>query len=178
MAKTKQKKQQIISELEEKLKKVKSVIFANFDQLSVKDVETLRANCEKEKVDFTVTKKSLLKIALGKSNIKEIDPKSFASGVATAFSYEDEVAPAKIIHAFAKDHETLKMYGGIFEGKFVDESYLKQLAVLPSKNELYAKIVGSIKAPVSNFVYAMKGNLNNLVYALSAVKDKKQESNN
>lgn len=173
MPKTKQQKEQIVKNLVEKLKKVKSLVFANFDNLSVKEIEELRNKCQEENIDLEVTKKTLLKIALDKSDIKNVDLKSFERGTATVFGYEDEVAPVKILADFAKDHESLKMYGGLIENEYVDEVYLQQLAKLPTKVELLAKLVGSVKAPVSGFVYVLKGNLNNLVYALQAIKEAK-----
>ncbi|MBU1164036.1 50S ribosomal protein L10 [Patescibacteria group bacterium] len=174
MAKTKQKKEEIVKNLVEKLKKVKSVVFANFDKLSVKELEELRNKCEEQNIDLEVTKKTLLKNAIKKAELKEVDVKSFERGVSTVFGYEDEVLPAKIIADFAKDHESLKMYGGLIENEYVDEAYLLQLAKLPSKQELYAKVVGSLKSPIAGFVFALKGNLSNLVYTLQAIKESKE----
>jgi len=174
MAKTKEQKEKIVKELVNKLKKVKSIIFANFDNLSVKEMEDLRNMCQQENIDFEVTKKTLLKIALKEAEFKDVDLKGYDRGVSSVFGYEDEVLPAKILAEFAKKHEALKMYGGIIENEYVDENYLLQLATLPSRDELLAKVVGSFKAPISGLVYALKGNLSNLVYALQAIKENKE----
>jgi large subunit ribosomal protein L10 len=94
--------------------------------------------------------------------------------MALVFSYEDEIAPAKIIAKFKKEFEKkLDFFGGILEGKFITESEMSELASLPSREELYAKVVGSINSPISGFVNALAGNIRNLVYTLSAIKDKK-----
>ena len=74
----------------------------------------------------------------------------------------------------APPENKIDFLGGILENKFINATQVADLAKLPSKQELYAKIVGSINAPVSGFVNALAGNLKNLVYALSAIKDKKQ----
>jgi len=174
MAKTKQKKEEIVKNLVEKLKKVKSIVFANLDKLTVKEQEELRNKCQKENIDLEVTKKTLLRIALKKAELKDIDLKSLERGTATVFGYEDEVMPAKILADFAKSHESLKMYGGVIAEKYVDAIYLEELAKLPSKTELLARLVGSVKAPISGLVYTLKGNLSNLVYVFNAIKESKE----
>jgi large subunit ribosomal protein L10 len=173
MAKTKQQKQQTVKDLTERLKKAKSLVFFNFDNLKVKEVEELRKNCRVENVDYLVAKKTLMKIAFKEAGITEVDPKTFDKGVAIAFGYGDEVAPARIVQDFAKEHEALYTVGGVLEDKYVNRDKILELAKLPSKDELLAKVVGSIKAPVSGFVNALAGNLRNLVYVLNAVKNNK-----
>lgn len=173
MAKTRQQKEQNVKDLTEKLKKAKSLVFVNFDGLKVKEIEELRKNCRAENIDYLVTKKTLMKKAFKDAGLKDIDPKSFEKEVATVFSYEDEVAPARIIQDFAKEHEALVAFGGVLEGQFVEQNKIIELSKLPSKDELLAKVVGSIKAPVSGFVNVLSGNLRNLVYVLNAVKDSK-----
>jgi large subunit ribosomal protein L10 len=85
----------------------------------------------------------------------------------------DEVSAAKVVHTFAKDNEIVTIYGGILEGKFIDASGVKSLASLPSKQELLAKVVGSLNAPVSGFVNVLAANIRNFVSVLSNIKDKK-----
>ena len=171
MAKTRQQKEQTIKDLTEKIKKAKALVFVNFDGLKVKEVEELRKNCRAENVEYFVAKKTLMKQAFKDAGLAEIDPKGFEKEVATVFGYDDEVAPARIVQNFAKDHEALKAFGGILEGRFVEGQKVTELAKLPSRTELLAKVVGSIKAPVSGFVNVLAGNLRNLVYVLSAIKD-------
>src|SRR3989344_2182023 len=155
MAKTKVQKQEAVKDFIEKLKKAKSLVFVNFDNLKVKEIEELRKNCRAENVDYLVAKKTLMKIGFKKAGIANTDPKTFAKGVATVFGYEDEVTPARIIQAFAKDHEALNTIGGVLEGKFVGPEKVIELSSLPSRDELLAKLVGSINAPISGFVNAL-----------------------
>lgn len=172
MAKTKQQKEQAVKDLIDKIKKSKSLVFVNFNGLKVKEVEELRKNCRAENVEYLVAKKTLMKRAFKDAGL-EIDLKNLEKEVATVFGYEDEVAPARIVQDFAKDHEALVAFGGFLENNFVDQAKVIELSKLPSKDQLLAKVVGSIKAPVSGFVNALSGNLRNLVYALNAVKDSK-----
>ena len=94
--------------------------------------------------------------------------------VATIFSYEDEIEPAKILDEFSKMHQSMQVIGGILNNKFLDAAQAKALAKLPSKVELYAQLVGSLQAPISGFVNALAGNLRNLVYVLKAIENKQK----
>jgi len=173
MPKTRQQKEAVIKDLAEKIKKAKSLVFVNFDGLKVKEIEQLRKKCRVENIDYLVAKKTLMKKAFKDAGLEEIDPKSFERETATVISYEDEVAPARIIQGFTKEHEALKAFGGVLEGKFVAKDKIIELSKLPSKDELLAKVVGSIKAPISGFVNVLAGNLRSLVYVLNAIKDSK-----
>ncbi len=174
MAKTKEQKKQIIKDLADKIKKSKSVVFVSFDKLAVKDNENLRNELRKEDSEYYVAKKTLMDLALKNSGIKDVQVKEFAGQTAVVFGYKDEVAPAKIVDKFKKDKEgKIEFVGGILENEFIDAATVSELAKLPSKHELYAKIIGSINAPISGFVNALAGNLRNLVYVLKAVENNK-----
>lgn len=173
MAKTKEQKKEILEGLKDKIGKSKSIVFTKFNGLQVKENEELRNKLREENSEYYVAKKTLLDLAL-KDNDLKVDVSSFEGKIAAVFGYEDEVAPAKIVDEFKKDKEDkMEFLGGILEGRFVDPEEVSALAKLPSKQELYAKIVGSINAPVSGFVNALAGNLRNLVYVLKAVEEKK-----
>lgn len=170
MAKTKQKKEEILKDLKEKLADSKSVVFANFTGLSVKDTEDLRAKCREEEVEYLVAKKTLLKKALEEAGFEV--PK-LEGEVSAAFSVKDEVIAAKVLDTFAKSHEQVQFLAGILENKMIDAEKVKGLAKLPSKDELLARMVGSIKAPISGFVNVLSGNLRGFVNVLNAIKDNK-----
>lgn len=172
MAKTRQIKEQTLKSLTEGLKNSKSAVFANFQGLKVTDSEELRKKCRELNIDYIASKKTLLKNALKDLNL-EVDTKSFEGGVAVVLGKEDEVAPAQVIAKFAKKHEVVSVFGGILEGKFIDSSKVIELSNLPSKQELLAKLVGTINAPVSGFVNVLAGNLRGLVTVLNAIKDTK-----
>src|SRR3989338_3014257 len=173
MPKTRQQKETAVKDYAEKLKTAKGVVFANFDGLKVKEIEELRKKCRQLGIDYVVAKKTLMRLAFKDSAISDIDPVTLNKGVATVFSYNDEVASAKTIGEFAKTHEALKPVGGILEKKFIDAAKVITLSKLPSRNELLAKLLGSIKSPVSGLVNVLSGNLRNLVYVLSAIKNSK-----
>ncbi|MFA5021495.1 MAG: 50S ribosomal protein L10 [Patescibacteria group bacterium] len=173
MAKTRQQKETTVKDLVSRLKSSKSIVFANFDKLKVKEIEKLRKNCHRENVDYVVAKKTLMKVAFKEAGITDVDPKTLDQGIALVLGINDEVAPARIIQDFAKDHEALKAIGGVLEGKFIPREKIIELAKLPSREVLLAKVLGSIKAPVSGFVNVLAGNLRNFVYVLNAIKETK-----
>lgn len=172
MPKTKQQKEEAIKILTDNIKNAKSVVFANFQGLKVSESEELRQKCREQNIGIMASKKTLVKKALADAGL-DVDTKSFEGGVSALFGLEDEVAPAQVVSNFAKDHDVVSFFGGVLEGNFIDAAKVTELSKLPSKQELYAKLVGSINAPVSGFVNVLAGNLRGLVNVLNAVKDAK-----
>jgi large subunit ribosomal protein L10 len=175
MPKNKIQKQEILRNLNEKFKKSKSVIFAGFNALTVKDNEILRSELRKEKSEYYVAKKTLMNIAF-KDQINDLNVRSFDGKLAAVFAYEDEVAPAKILGNFRKTKEKAEkiiLLGGILENKLLSRVEVETLSNLPSKQELYARLVGSMNAPISGFVNVLAGNMRGLVCALKAIGEKK-----
>lgn len=174
MPKTKLQKQEILRNLVEKSKKAKSIVFTKFDGLGVKENEELRNSLKEENSEYYVAKKTLLDLAFKDKNLEALDVRGFEGKVAAVFGYDDEVAPAKIVDKFKKtNEEKIHFVGGILDNKFITADEVTALAKLPSKQELYAKIVGSINAPVSGFVNVLAGNLRGLVTVLKAIEEKK-----
>lgn len=175
MPKNKIQKQEIFRNLKEKIKKSKSVIFAGFNSLGVKDNEVLRAQLRAENSEYYVAKKTLMNLAL-KENKLDINVRDFDGKVAAIFSYEDEVASAKIIGNFRQNKEKkakIFFLGGILGGQLLSKEQVEALSKLPSKTELYARLVGTINAPISGFVNVLAGNLRGLVTVLKAIEEKK-----
>ena len=174
MAKTKEQKQEILNNLTDKVSKAKSIFFTKFNGLGVKANEELRNKLKEENSEYYVAKKTLLDLALTKNKIDKIKAKDLEGNVAVVFGFEDEVAPAKIVDDFKKDQdEKIEFISGILENKILNKEEVEALAKLPSKQELYARIVGSINAPVSGIVNVLAGNLRGLANVLTAIKDKK-----
>jgi len=175
MPKNKSQKNEIFRNLIDKVSKAKSLIFVGYDALGVKDNEALRLKLKSENSEYYVPKKTLMNMAL-KENKIEANIKDYAGKVAAVFSYEDEVASAKILGAFRKDKEKenkITFLGGILDGRLLSKEDVEALSLLPSKPELYAKMVGSINAPISGFVNVLAGNLRGLVGVLKAIESKK-----
>jgi len=173
MAKTKEQKQQALKDLTDKLSQYKTVVFTDYQGLTVTESQEIRKQAKEQGAEFLVAKKTLVKLALDQAEIKDIDVKSLEGNLALIIGFEDEVAPAKIAAEYAKDHENLKLLAGIMEDKFLDLDQVMSLSKIPSKPELLAKLVGSLNSPVSGFVNVLAGNLRGLVNTLNAIKDQK-----
>ena len=172
MPKTRKQKKELVENLSKDIKGSKGVVFSTYMGLSVGDFEDLREQLRAEGAKINVAKKTLIKLALEKAGHKDIDAKGFDSGVAITVA-DDEVMPAKILANFAKTHENVEFYGGILEENFIDAAKVAELSKLPSKDELYAKMVGSLNAPISGFVNVLSCNLRGLLNALNAIKEAK-----
>lgn len=175
MSKTKEQKRNILEEIKAKIAKAKSIIFTKYNGLGVKDNEALRLKLGQENNEYYVAKKTLLNLAFKDKAIIGLAVKKFNGQVAAVFGYGDEVSPAKIVGQFKKEKDKegkIEFIGGILEGKYLDAVQVDSLSKLPSKQELYGKIVGSINAPVSGLVNALAGNIRNLVQVLKAVEEK------
>jgi len=172
MAKTKQSKEQAVQDLVFHLKDSKAAVFANFQGLKVSESEELRGICRDQNITYVASKKTLLQKALSELGL-EVNTKVFEGSPAVIIGVTDEVAPAQIIAKFSKSHELVSIFGGMLEGKLIDDAKVKELSALPSKQELLAKVVGTLNAPISGFVNVLAGNLRGLVFVLSAIKDAK-----
>lgn len=172
MAKTKQQKEQNIQTLVDGIKGAKAVVFANFQGLKVSESEELRGICRDQNIGYVASKKTLLNKALTDAGF-DIDTKSFAGGVAVIMGKEDEVAPAQTVAKFAKTHEVVNIFGGLLEGQYIDAAKVKELAQLPSKQQLLGSLVGTLNAPISGFVQVLAGNIRGLVTVLNGIKESK-----
>lgn len=172
MAKTKAQKKEIIEQLTEKLKTAKGTVFSSYKGVTVAEMEELRGKLREENSELMIAKKTLLAKALAENKQEDVPVKEFNGEVAVVIG-EDEVMPAKTVAQFAKEHKQMQFFGGILEEKYIPAEKVQALSKLPSKPELLAKMVGSMKAPISGFANVLAGNLRNLVYVLNAVKDSK-----
>lgn len=155
-----------------KIKEAKSVVFSDFKGVKVKDLTELKKELRKEEIDFKVSKKTLINLAFKEAGI-EVNTKAMEGQVAVSISSKDEVAPAKIISNFSKKNENLKILGGVLEKKVMNIEEVKSLAKLPGKEELLAKLVGTLQAPISGFVNVCAGNIRGLVQVIKSISESK-----
>ena len=139
-----------VAEIKEKLEKASSVVLSQYQGLTVEEDTVLRKNLREVGVEYKVYKNTLVTLAakeLGLEGIVEY----LEGPVAIAFGYEDVTVAARVLNDFAKDHKKLELKAGIVEGEVYDTEKIKQLATIPSKEVLIAKLLGSIKSPISSF---------------------------
>ncbi len=168
-------KKKALQTLEERLADKSAVIFTDYRGLSVAQTNQLRSNFHKaEGGEFLVVKNSILKMALEKQGLTITD-ESLLKGP-TAIGISDEpVSPAKTLADFAKGHDKLVFKGVLVDGEFYGADRVKDFASLPSTEEMYASIVGSIASPLSGFVSLLNEIVRQFLAVLEAVIQEKQK---
>ena len=169
--KTKAQKIETLKELGEHVAKQHSILFVDYKGLKVKELLLLRKQLKDLGAKLQVAKKTLLKKALQEKGI-DVDLKGMEGQIAAIFSFHDAFSPIKNAAIFAKTAEKLKILGGYIENQIRDADTMKEIASLPSKEELLGRLVGSIASPISGFLNVMQGNIKGLVVALHAIATK------
>ena len=124
-------------------------------------------------MDYKVYKNTLTELAAKDLGLDELIP--YLKGpTAIAFGIKDPVAPAKILTEHMKKLKKMEFKVGVVDGKVIDVDGVKALADLPSREELIAKMLGSMNAPISGLVHVLGGTIRSLLYALNAVKETKE----
>jgi large subunit ribosomal protein L10 len=136
----------------------------------------LRKQLRPIEAEYKVFKNTLINLALKDRALEGIE-KLLKGSTAVVFGYKDPVMPAKVLTKFMKDNEKLTIKAGILEGNLIDQNTISSLAKLPSREVLLASVVRGMQAPLSNFVGDLAGILRKFLYAVNAVKDKKQTGN-
>ena len=154
----------VVEEMKEKLQSAQGAVFVGFSGLSVADVTKLRRKFREGVVEYKVVKNTLTRIAADELGFNDLDA-VLEGPTAIAYSAEDTVAPAKILKDFIKETKTeaLTVKAGIADGQVIDAAAVEALASLPSREELLAKLVGSMQAPISGLVNVLQGNIRNMV---------------
>lgn len=164
MNKNRQMKQAKIEEIKEKLQKSQSVILASYQGLTVEEDTQLRKSLREAGVEYKVYKNTLVILAAKELGIEGLE-EHLQGPVSIAIGYDDVTAPARILNDFTKTHKKLELKAGLVQGEIYDVDKVKQLANIPSKDVLIAKLLGSIKSPVSKFAYV-----------LNAIKESKESA--
>lgn len=169
---TKAFKSEKIDAMKAKFEKAQVAVVTEYKGYSVEEITNLRRNLQKEGGDYTVTKNTLAKIAIKGTEFEALA--DLCKGpVAIAFGFEDQVSPAKIVSKFIKDSKKGEILGAVLDGKVLSVEEIKALANLPSKEELYAKMLGSINSPASGIVGSINAVMASLTRAVAAVRDQK-----
>ena len=154
MAISKEKKAEIYKNIDRAIKDAQSVVFVNFHGLNVGDTTDLRRKLKKDDVDYLVAKKTLIKRALGETKI-EGDIPQLDGELALAYA-DDLIAPARGVYDFQKEHkDNVAILGGIFEGKFMNQIAMTEIAMIPPVQVLYGQFVNLINSPIQGLVIAL-----------------------
>lgn len=169
----KSEKEEMIKELSEKFARVKTAVVAEFSKVDVETVTKLRAKLRDGKVEYKVLKNTLAKRA-AKGTAVEAIAEDFVGPIALAISYDDVVAPAKILSEFIKDMETIKVKSAVVEGKRIDVNGVQALAKMPGLPELRAQILGMLNQPAGKLVRTIAAPGSQLARVMQAHADKSQ----
>lgn len=169
---TKAFKSEKISQIKEKIEKAKVAVVSDYKGLSVEEITKLRRSIQKENGDYMVTKNTLAKIAV-KGTEYEVLTDVLTGPVAIAFGFDDQVAPAKALSKFIKESKKGEILAAAMDGKLLSAAEAKALANLPSKQEIYAKMLGCINSPASGIANSINAVMSSLTRAVAAVRDQK-----
>ncbi len=166
------KKQSAVEELRERLAQADNLFFTNYTGLSVEQITRLRGELRKNGSTYAVVKNTLLRIAAA-DDLAAKFAHVLAGPTGVVFAGNDPVAPAKAITTFSDSVKPIEIKAAYIEGRIVDRAQVQALAALPSREELLAKMVGSIAAPLRGLLTVLSGNQGGLVRALNAIREQK-----
>lgn len=169
---TKERKKEIIKDLSGRFSKAKDIMFLGFQGLTVKESSELRKRLRGENVDFKVAKKTLIKRGLKDAKIENADNLNLEGPVGVAVGYDDKISLAKLAYEYFKINNKLQILGGFISSEYMNADEVKALALLPTKEQLRAQLVGVISSPISGFVNVLEGNIKGLINTLKAISEK------
>lgn len=163
-----------VDKLHKDLEGASGVYLTDFTGLSVEQITELRREFRKVDVNYIVVKNTLAKLSAEKAGFDKLLP--YLKGpTGLAISKEDPIAPVKVIYEFKKSREKPAIKGAIIEGRFYDEETAEEMRKIPSRDELIGQVCFTFSAPISGFVSGLNSLLTNLVYAVNAIKEQKEE---
>ncbi|MBU6428815.1 MAG: 50S ribosomal protein L10 [Cyanobacteria bacterium REEB65] len=167
---TKQQKSESLESLKQAFGKAQVALVADYRGLTVTEITDLRRRLQKVGADFTVAKNTLINLATKDHPDWQALAPHLQGPTGLAIGYDDPVSPAKVLSDFAKEKRkvTIQIRGGVLQGKSLSEAGVKALADLPSREQLLAKLMGSMNAPAQGIVMTTAGVARKLVYALEA----------
>jgi len=164
-----------VAEIRDRLSRVQGAVIADYRGLDVGRMTELRKQLRQAGVEMKVLKNTLTLLAARELGLDGLEP--YLTGpTAIAFGYDDPVAPAKILSEFARKNKELEIKGGLLEGKVLDPEGVKALADLPSREVLLSMVLRAMQGPIAGMLNVLQGNIRNFVYALEAVRKKKEEA--
>ena len=167
-----EQKKVIVAQIKEKFESAHSAVFVDYRGLTVAEVTELRNECRKAGVEYVVLKNTMIELAAKELGIEGLD--SYLKGpTAVAFSHKDPASPAKILSDFIKKTKKMELKCAVIDKQTLDAAGAQALADLPPKEVLIAKMMGSLNAPITNFVGVLSATLRSLVYAIEAVRKQK-----
>ncbi len=171
---TREKKKELVEKLKELYDSSSGIVITEYRALSMEEITALREELKKAGDIFKVVKNTLMKRAIEDKNIEGVE-NLFVGPVAVAFSKSDVGQTAKALLDFRKKVEKIELKGAIIDGRLYEKKEIEAIAKLPSKEALLTQLVGTMVAPISNFVSVLAAPMRDLVNVLNNLKDKKEK---
>ena len=177
MSVARERKETIVASLVKDLGDARSVVLADFTGINVEEITQLRKDFREAGVTFTIVKNTLLKRVFGETDVSEDETVYALMQGPTALAYSgDEVLPVKILKKFAGDHAGRPaIKGGFVAGESYSREQMLDLAGLPGREELLARILCSLNSPLQGFVSVSSGLIRKLMYAINSLAEKNRE---
>ncbi|MGD2077348.1 MAG: 50S ribosomal protein L10 [Chloroflexota bacterium] len=175
MAITKKRKEELVAQYGELLEQSRAIILTEYSGLNVKQMQALRAQVRQADGAYYVTKNTLLKLALDERGTKLPD-ELLVGQLATGFAMNEVPSLAKALTEFAKEEEALEIIGGLLDGELLTAQEVKDLAELPSLDELRAQIIGMLQAPARDLVGVVASSVRQVVNVLDAYAKQDEEA--
>jgi len=169
-----EKKEEQVKSLHHELGASQAVFLTDYQGLNVEKITQLRRSIRGAGGSYRVVKNTLLRRASVGTPAQALEEK-FVGPTAIALCEAEPVALAKVLVAFAKDNEKLEIQGGILGEKILNLNLIQELAKMPPKEVLLSRLLGTLNAPVTNFVGVLAAVLGQLVYVLKALENKKRQ---
>jgi large subunit ribosomal protein L10 len=160
-----------VAEIKDRFGRMASAVVTDFRGLDVESINALRREFFKADVEYKVVKNTLVKRAIGEESYAEGLSAFLAGPTAIAWSYEDPVAPAKVVADFAKSNEKLKIKCAVLDGEVLDEEKVQALSKLPGKDEIKSQLLATFMAPAQQMVRLLAAGPTNFLYLLNAKKN-------
>jgi large subunit ribosomal protein L10 len=167
-------KKEVVAEVSERLKKAQTVVLAEYRGLPVEAITVLRSQARASGVYLRVLKNTLARRAVQGTPFEKLGDQ-MVGPLAYGIS-DDPVAAAKVLHAYAKANEKLVIKGGMMPNYLMTAKEVGALAMMPGRNELLSKLMGTMQAPVAKFVQTLNEVPSKFVRTLAAVRDQKEKA--
>jgi len=171
---TRAQKEKVVADLKENFDKASAYLLADYQGLSVTQLQELKRSLREAGTEFTVAKNTLINLATSGSD-KEIPEEHLTGPTALLFSFGDAIESIKKLADFIKQYQLPKIKIAFLEGKPLSKEQVITLSKLPGRQELYAQVIGSLNSPLYGLVSVLNGNLQNLVYVLKQIGESRSK---
>ena len=166
-------KEKAVEALHDKFSRARTVLLTDYRGLNMTAMTELRSQLREASVEYRVVKNTLMSRAADGTDMTLLKD-HFVGPCALALSYEDPVAPAKVLMKFSEDNAALEVKAGIVEGKLVDSAAIKRLSNLPPQEILLTQLLMLMNAPITSLVMVLGGVLTKFMGVLEAIKQQKE----